>query len=128
MNHSPEVKAASVAALLGGETIASVSRRTGIARSTLVKWRTALTGDAPLISQQKKEAIGEQLYGLLEDSIAYLRFEVRTTADADWIKNQAADQLAIYHGVVFDKSVRLAAALRPAGTDSGAGRDPGDDA
>lgn len=113
MNHSVETRAAAVAAVLAGESLASVSRRTGIARSTLVKWRSSVLGDTPVISQQKKEAIGEQLYALLEDSITYLRFEVRATQDEAWIRSQSADALAIYHGVVFDKAVRLAAALRP---------------
>jgi transposase-like protein len=113
MNYSPEVKAAALAAVLGGEAVASVSRRTGIGRATLIRWRNETGVDRTAIAQQKKEAIGEQLYGLLEDSIAYLRYEVNATRDEKWIKRQDADKLAIYHGVVFDKSVRLAAALRP---------------
>jgi transposase-like protein len=111
--HTPQTKAAALAAILGGESINSVSRRTGIGRNTLTRWRTEAGASGTLIAQQKKEAIGQQLYGLLEEYIAYLRFEVRATQDEAWIRRQRADALAIYHGVVADKSVRLAAALRP---------------
>lgn len=113
MNHSPETKAAALAAVLGGESMSSVSKRTGIGRNTLQRWRVEMGGNGSLIAQQKKEAIGQQLYGLLEEYIAYLRFEVRATQDQAWIRKQRAHELAIYHGVIADKSVRLAAALRP---------------
>lgn len=113
MIYAPETKAAALAAVLGGESLSSVSRRMGIGRNTLIRWRTEYGADGAAIAQEKKEAIGQQLYGLLEDYIAYLRFEIRAVQDTAWIRKQRAHELAIYHGVVADKSVRLASALRP---------------
>jgi transposase-like protein len=113
MNHSPETKAAALASVLAGETVAATARAYGVDPGTIRRWRSQAGVDTAIVQQQKKVAIGEQLYGLLEDYVETLRVQVRVTRDEAWIKKQDADKLAIFHGVLSDKSVRLAAALRP---------------
>lgn len=118
--HSNEVKAAAVAAVLAGESVSSVAKQFGVSRAAIVEWRdkTGITGEVTPVAQQKKHDLGMQVYGLLEDSIAHLRFQLRVTADEEWIKRQTANDLAIYHGVIADKTVRLLAAFRPPDDDS----------
>lgn len=115
MEYPPETKAAVLAAVMSGQSVNSVAKEHGISRTTITHWRdVADRAPATLVQQQKKEAIGEQVYGLLEDSIAALRFQLRTTQDEEWIKRQSADSLAVFYGVLADKSIRLLAAFRPA--------------
>lgn len=115
MEHPPETRAAVLAAVASGQSVNSVAKQYGVSRSTARMWKTqAQLPSAAMVSQQKKEAIGEQVYGLLEESIAALRFQLRTTQDEEWIKRQSADNLAVFYGVLADKSIRLLAAFRPA--------------
>jgi Transposase len=119
MPYPPETRAAVVAAVLAGESVNKVSKRFGIGRATIVHWRDlAERPPASPALQQKKEALGEQVYGLLEDSIAALRFQLRATSNEAWIRAQSADQLAIFYGVLADKAIRLLAAIRPSGDDA----------
>ncbi len=113
MKYTPEQKATALAALATGDSIRNVSRRLGISRNTLTVWRAELPSTA-VAEPQKKEALGEQLYGYLEESIDTLTEQVRCAGDVAWIRQQNAAQLAMLHGVMFDKTVRLLAALQPA--------------
>jgi transposase-like protein len=115
--HSPETRAAVLAALAAGESVNRVSQQFGVSRRTISGWRDQ--AQLPTVAQQKKVEIGQKVYELLEDYIETLRVQVRVTRDEAWIKKQTAGELAILHGVLSDKSVRLLAAFRP-GTD-----DPG---
>jgi len=122
VNHrySPETKAEAIAAVLAGESVYTVAQRMGLPKSTVQGWKRA----NPLIASdpngiEKKKALGEQVYGLLEDYIETLRIQVRVTRDEPWIKRQDADKLAILHGVLSDKAVRLLAAFRPPDSDAG---------
>jgi len=117
--YSDQVKAAVLAALLSGQSLRSVAQHSGVSRRTITAWRDAsqLTGSA-LVAPQKKQAIGEQVYGLMEETIEALRAQLRATSDEVWIKRQSAADLAIFHGVLSDKCTRLLAAFRPEHVDS----------
>jgi transposase-like protein len=105
-------KAAALAALATGESLHSVARRFGISRPTLRRWR----GSVPLVARavpQKKEQIGAQLCGFLEESIETLTTQARAVRDDAWLRRQSAADLAVLHGVMFDKTARLLAAFEP---------------
>lgn len=112
--YSDQVKASVLAALLSGQSLRSVEQQYGVSRRTISAWRDAahLTG-TELGLPQKKQAIGEQVYALMEESIETLRAQARVTSDPVWIKQQSAADLAIYFGVLSDKCFRLLAAFRP---------------
>ncbi len=112
--HSPETKATALAALATGESVSSVARRLGISRTTATMWRDAAgLHESTAVVQEKKAAIGEQLYGYLEDSIETLDQQVCCMRDETWVKQQSAAGLAMLHGVLFDKTWRLLAAFQP---------------
>jgi transposase-like protein len=110
--HPVETRAAVLAAIASGQSINSISQQFGISRRTITGWRDQ--AQLPTVAQQKKQEIGQKVYELLEDYIETLRVQVRVTRDEAWIKRQSAGELAILHGVLSDKSVRLLAAFRPA--------------
>jgi transposase-like protein len=76
--YDQETRAAVLAALLSGATVADVSRRLQIPDSTIQYWR---------------------------DRAIHTR-------DKEWLGVQSAGELAILHGVLTDKAIRLLGALR----------------
>ena len=110
MVHTPEIRAAVIAALLTAESERSVARRFGISRNTVRAWHQELDS-IPLVAPQKK-ALAEQLFDYLSESIDTLTGQVRFAGNSAWLRQQSAEALAILHGVMFDKTVRLLEALQ----------------
>ena len=112
-----EVKAAALADLVFMAP-AAVAAKYGLKRSTVNGWKSLerpgsdlLTmGDATLISV-KKQRIGALMLEYLEASLNALAAQAYVTSDPNYIAKQPADQLAILHGVIADKSIRLVEAL-----------------
>ncbi len=113
--YEPAVKAAALAELATGASVAATARKFRIGRSTLAAWRDAADLPAPTPARQQKRAdLGEQLYDYLEESIATLVAQLRFARDPDWLARQNAADLAVFMGVAADKATRLLAAFRPA--------------
>lgn len=117
MEHPPETRAAVLAAVASGQSVNSVAKQFGISRRTITSWRDQ--AQLPTVAQEKKQVIGEQLYGLLEDSIETLRVQVRFMRTEAWLEKQSAADLAILHGVLHDKTRHVVAAFRPPDDDPG---------
>ncbi len=62
---------------------------------------------------RKKEAIGELLVKYLETNLRTLAAQSAVFADEEWLKKQSASEVAVLHGVIIDKTVRLLEALGP---------------
>lgn len=110
MQYPPETRAAVLAAIASGQSLNSIAKQYGVSRRTVQLWRNE--AHLPVVTQQKKEVLGEQVYGLTEDSITTLRVQLRAAQDEEWIKRQSADSLAVFYGVVADKLIRILAAVR----------------
>lgn len=111
--YPPEVKAAALADLAAGSSVSGTARKHGIKRQTLTMWRDQSDIARPSPArQEKKAALGEQLYGYLQDALTALRAQQRLFADPTWLARQPAGDLAILHGVITDKAIRLLGALR----------------
>ena len=112
--HSRATKAAALAALAIGESVRRVARRLGISRTTATRWRDAAgLHETIAVVHEKKGAIGEPVSRYLEDSIETLDGQVREMRDPVWLQQQSAAALAMLHGVLFDKTARMLAALQP---------------
>jgi transposase-like protein len=116
--HDPDTRASVLAALISGSTIAEVSRAMKIPDSTIEYWRDqAGIGPKPprnpeWIRDEKKADLGELVGDYLNDILVTLRAQAIHTRDKDWLQIQSAGELAILHGVLSDKAVRLLGALR----------------
>jgi len=105
--HAPEVRAAATAALLSGQSISAVAKEYDIPRSTVGRWRTE---PIPDLGIQKRE-IGDLLLEYLQENLITLKAQAKAFGDPDWLKLQGAQELAILHGVMTDKAVRLIEAM-----------------
>lgn len=117
--YSEHIKAQALAALLAGQSPAQVAATFGIPVGTLKSWKSRQrNGDGvATVATEKKERIGDLLLDYLEEGLTTLREQVKVFRDADWLKKQSASELAVLHGVIADKQVRLLEALADAGDD-----------
>lgn len=111
--HKAEVKAAVMAALLTGQSVAEVAAEYAIPEGTVKTWRRQLRAENILDQPEKKDEIGELLIDYLRENLITLAAQSIHARDPDWLKKQPASELAVLHGVIADKTVRLLAALEP---------------
>jgi len=126
--YSPETKAAAMAALLAGQSISQVATEYKIPTGTVKGWSvlvrttpevvevaTGTTGVASEATTKKSAQIGDLLITYLRANLTTLEAQQAVFRDADWLRKQSADALAVLHGVLTDKAVRLLEALGGAG-------------
>ncbi len=68
--------------------------------------------------QRKKKEIGELILVYLAVSLSMLKKQAAFFADEKWLREQDASSVAVLHGVLADKAIRLLEALAP-GADAG---------
>jgi transposase-like protein len=110
--YEPARKAQAIAALTAGEPVHEVARSTGIPLGTLRKWRQE-HGGSLIESHEKKAELGELVADYLEEVLTTLASQARHARESEWLNKQNAADLAIYHGVLTDKAIRILAALQP---------------
>lgn len=122
----PSVKAAAMADLATGSGVREVSRKygvsTGAASSLMAEARG--TVQASSVRTEKRRDIGERVLGYLEESLETLTAQVRLARDPNWVHRQTANDLAIFHGVLADKTTRILAALAPVDSEPDGDDDP----
>jgi len=104
--YDPEQKAAVMAALLAGQGVAEVARQYRLPKSTVSRWRQEARAAAG-----RSEDIGEILLEYLRENLVTLRAQAIHFRDPDWLRQWPAEQLAVLHGVMTDKAVRLLEAM-----------------
>ena len=111
--HDPATKAAVMAALLSGQAAGDVAAEYKVPKGTVDAWRARMKQAPPLASlaSEKRKQIGELLIDYLHASLTTLRQQQVVFSDEVWLKSQEAGELAVLHGVMTDKAVRLLEAL-----------------
>ncbi len=111
--YSEELKAAVMSALLTGQSTFAVATEYRIPEGTVKAWKSKqLNGDSvATVVTEKKERIGELLISYVATSLETLQIQVKTFADKDWLQKQTASEVAVLHGVIADKTIRLLEAL-----------------
>ena len=114
-NYSDELKAQALAALLSGQSFSQVASAFRVPIGTLKSWKQRTNGDLDSLdasgSTTKRERIGELLLDYLEEGLTTLRAQVKVFRDEAWLKQQTASEVAVLHGVLADKQIRLLEAL-----------------
>lgn len=111
--YDDDTKAAALVDLMAGSSVSAVAKKYGASRQTVRVWRDT-TNVQPVVSQEKRVDLGERLFRYLDSGLAALEAQARVAADPAYIRAQPAGELAILHGVLADKLVRVLAALEPA--------------
>ena len=110
--YDPAVKAQVLAALLTGQGAEKVAQQYQVPVGTVRGWKAKAKADDGVITQ-KKEKIGELILEYLTVSLSTLKKQAEFFADETWLRKQDASSVAVLHGVLADKAVRLLEALAP---------------
>ena len=106
--YSPDQKAAVLAALLAGQSVNSVAREYKLPKSTVSRWKNEPV--VPDGGTQKKE-VGELVLDYLRSNLEALRAQTVMFSDMAWLAKQNAADIAVLHGVMTDKAIRLLEAM-----------------
>ena len=107
--HSEETKAAVMAALLAGQSVNSVAKEYKLPVGTVKSWKSR--GVAEKATVKKADRIGELLLEYLEENLTTLKEQARIFRTETWLMKQNASDVAVLHGVLTDKSIRLLEAM-----------------
>lgn len=111
-SYSNEEKAAVMAALMAGQSVREVAAAYNIPRGTVGGWASRLNKEGvSTVTDAKKEEIGDLLVRYLSEVLTTLTAQAKVFADKDWLKKQDASSVAVLHGVLTDKAIRLLEAL-----------------
>lgn len=102
-HYSDETKAAVMAALLAGQSIGSIAREYNLPKSTVSRWKNS---DVPQNGTQKKQ-ISDLIVDYLRANLEALRAQAVMFSDRQWLAKQTASDVAVLHGVMTDKAIRL---------------------
>ena len=108
VHHPEDVKARVIARLLLGEGVIEIARDLKIPPSTVSTYKAGIPGDElDRIRCKKGDRLDELIYEYVTATLAALSAQARIAGDPNYLKRQPAGSLAVLHGVMSDKTVRL---------------------
>lgn len=112
--HSDETKAAVMAALLAGQSVCQVAAEFQIGKATASRWRSEIgSTDLERVGTQKEANLEQHLLDYVSTNLRTLKAQSEIAARPDWVQKQSASELAVFHGVLADKTLRILSALQP---------------
>ena len=106
--HPDETKAAVMAALMAGQGVNEVAREYKLDTGLVSRWKQGLsTEQLQQVAVENSQRIEGLLLGYLEANLAALKAQASLAGDVSYLKQFPPQQLAVLHGVMADKAVRL---------------------
>jgi transposase-like protein len=106
--HSDEVRAQVMAALLAGQGVKEVATSYNLDISVVSRWRSAIPNDQlQLVATKKGERIETLLFEYLTETLTTLKEQTILVREREYVTKQPAGELAVLHGVMADKAIRL---------------------
>ena len=96
-----------MAALLAGQSVSVVARDYKVPRGTISRWRAQASEIIEAERAQKSTSIDVLLREYLEANLKALREQTKVFSNEQWLKRQDASAVAVLHGVLADKAVRI---------------------
>lgn len=97
-----------MASLLAGQGVAEVASQYNLDISVVSRWRSAMPDDQlQVIASKKGDQIETLLFEYLTATLTTLKSQSEVVGEREYIIKQPADSLAVLHGVMADKSIRL---------------------
>ena len=105
--YTDETKGAVMAALLTGQSVSSVAREYSVPKGTVSGWKRQ-SGVAGVATQKAEPGqIGALLLAYVYAALDTLTKQMHVFSDEKWLKLQSASEVAVLHGVLADKTIRL---------------------
>lgn len=97
-----------MAALLAGQGVNEVAKEYSLAKAVVSRWKSSLTGEElERIGTKKGERIETLLFEYLTTTLQTLKNQSEIVGEREYVTKQPAGELAVLHGVMADKSIRL---------------------
>lgn len=110
MSHDPSVKGAVMAALLAGQGVNSVSEEFGLPKGTVSGWKKEYEQNRT----EKVPTRASLIENYLTQNLTTLGAQQEFFRDTSWLREQAASELAVLHGVSADKAIKILEAIERA--------------
>lgn len=106
--HTDETRAQVIAALLAGQGVNEVAAQYDLPKETVSYWKKSIPdAQLALIRTKKGERIEVLLFDYLTTLLETLRKQAEIAGEREYVHKQPADSLAVLHGVMADKGIRL---------------------
>jgi transposase-like protein len=106
--HSEEARAQAMAALLAGQGVSEVAREYKLDKSLVSRWKKAIPDDQlQQLATKKGNRVEELLFDYLTTVLGTLKKQAEFAGEREYVTKQPADALAVLHGVMADKGIRL---------------------
>ena len=111
-----------MAALMAGQGVSEVAREYNLDSGLVSRWKQGLsTEELQQVAVENSRRIEGLLLGYLEANLTALKAQASLAGDISYLKQFPPQQLAVLHGVMADKAVRL---IEAASASSGAEAEP----
>lgn len=106
--HDQDIQSQVMASLLAGQGVSEIAAEYKLPESTVREWRSTLTPEQVAELRAKKgERIESLLFNYLTQILATLEAQAKVASEREYILEQPAGELAVLHGVMADKGIRL---------------------
>ena len=103
-----------MAALLSGQSVTEVAAQFNLGKATVSRWRSTISLERlEQIGTEKTENLERLLMNYVRQNLKTLTAQSEVAGRASYIEKQPASELAVLHGVMADKTVRILAAFEP---------------
>lgn len=97
-----------MAALLAGQGVMEVASQYSLDASVVSRWKSALPSEQlQVLASKKGERIEQLLFEYLTETLVTLKEQATIAREREYVTKQPAGELAVLHGVMADKAVRL---------------------
>lgn len=97
-----------MAALLAGQGVSEVASQYKLDISVVSRWKSSIPDNQlQLLATKKGDRIETLLFEYLVTTLASLKNQAEVVGEREYVIKQPADGLAVLHGVMADKSIRL---------------------
>jgi transposase-like protein len=103
--HSDEVQAQVMAALLAGQGVSEIAREYNLDKSVVSRIKSS--SNLQQLQPKKGEEIETLLFDYLRTTLDTLKNQAEIVGEREYVSKQPAGELAVLHGVMADKAVRL---------------------
>lgn len=113
--HSEQVRAQVIAALLAGQGVTEVATQYNLAKSVVSRLKASLSdGEMEQVGTQKRLSLATLIENLLRMSLETATRLAHNSQDEQWFYKQNAADVAILFGVITDKSIKIVEAAENA--------------
>jgi transposase-like protein len=103
-----------MAALLTGQSVSQVAFEFNLGKATVSRWRADLSSNQlEQVRTERTETIECLLLDYVATNLKTLKAQSEVAGRPEYVQKQSASELAVLHGVIADKTVRILSALQP---------------